>query len=304
VTASPPKTGVALLVSPNGTDAELAIAFLREHAIESRAFRNVGEVLPVLDATAGCLVLLEEALVADTLPLLRARLRDMPAWCDLPLIVVSRDASALARLASEAFPESGNVTLLERPLNPHTLVSAVQVALRAAARQRQVGDLLEQRAQAVKLRDEFLAMLAHELRNPLAPMSNALHIMRIPEAGEPARRSSMEILERQVRHIVRMVDDLLDVARLERGKIVLQPQRIDMNRVVGASVETCLPFVQQRGHRVSLDLHPEALPVDADMVRIEQIVANLVNNAAKFTPAPGEVRVRTSMEGDNAVIIV
>ena len=299
-----PKTGAALLVSPNAIDAELAVGFLREHAIEARAFQDVAEVLPVLDETAGCLILLEEALVADTLPELRAKLRGMPAWCDLPVIIVSGNASELESICLEAFSESGNVTLLERPLNPYTLISAVQVALRAAARQRKVGELLEQRAQAVKLRDEFLAMLAHELRNPLAPIRNAVHIMRMPNVDAPILQSSIDILDRQVHHIVRMVDDLMDVARLERGKIVLKKQRFDLNRVVAASVDTCLASAQQCGHRIVVDFHAKALPVDADQVRIEQIVCNLVNNAVKFTPTPGEIRVRTSMESTEALIVV
>ena len=304
MTEALPKPGVALLVSPNAVDAELAVGFLREQGIEARAFRGVLEVLPVLDETAGCLVLIEEALVPDTLPSLSARLREMPAWCDLPVIIVSSNVSELARLFHEAFPESGNVTLLERPLNPYTLTSAVQVALRAAARQRKVGELLEQRAQAVKLRDEFLAMLAHELRNPLAPMRNALHIMRLSKVDPAILRSSVDMLDRQVLYIVRMLDDLMDVARLERGKIVLKKERLDLNRIVGASVDTCLASAQQRGHRILVDFYAKALPVDADQVRIEQIVGNLINNAVKFTPTPGEIRVQTSMEAAEALIVV
>ena len=299
-----PNTGVALLVAPNAIDAELALGFLREHAIAARAFQDVAEVLPEIDETAGCLVVLEEALVGDTLPGLRAKLLGMPAWYDLPVIIVSGNASQLESIYLEAFPESGNVTLLERPLNPYTLISAVQVALRAAARQCKVGELLEQRAQAVKQRDEFLAMLAHELRNPLAPIRNALHIMRMQNVDAAILRSSLDILDRQVHHIVHMLDDLMDVARLERGKIVLKKQRCDLNRVVGASVDICLASAQKRGHRIVVDFHAKALPVDADQVRIEQIVFNLINNAVKFTPAPGEIRVRTSMESAQALIVV
>jgi CheY-like chemotaxis protein/anti-sigma regulatory factor (Ser/Thr protein kinase) len=94
------------------------------------------------------------------------------------------------------------------------------------------------------------------------------------------------------------------VARLERGKIVLKKQRFDLNRVVGAAVDTCLASAQQRGHRVVVDFHAKALPVDADQVRIEQIVCNLMNNAVKFTPTPGEIRVQTSMENGEALIVV
>ena len=295
---------VALMVSPNAADAELAVRFLRESNIEGRAFATLSEALPVLDEEAGCLILVEEALVADELPAVRDALRRMPAWADLPLLVASRNVGLLARLTAEAFPESGNVTLLERPLNPHTLISAVQVALRATARQREIGELLEQRSQAIKSRDEFLAMLAHELRNPLAPMRNAVYIMRRLKVEDPALRSTIPILERQVNHISRMVDDLLDVARLERGKVALKKQPVDLNRVVASAVESCLPTAQQRGHRMVVNFDTRALPAEADTVRVEQIVCNLVNNAIKFTAAPGDIRIETRTDGDFAAIVV
>jgi CheY-like chemotaxis protein len=178
------------------------------------------------------------------------------------------------------------------------------MALRATARQREVGELLAQREQAVRLRDEFLAMLAHELRNPLAPMSNALHIMRMLKIEDPAALKSIQILERQVGHVVRMVDDLMDVARLERGKVVLKKERLDLNRVVSSAVETCLHAAQERGHNVSVRFGINALPVEGDAVRLEQIVCNLLNNAAKFTPRPSEILVQTSVEAGFALVAV
>lgn len=304
MTARPFQRETALLVSPNATDAEFAVNFLRERRIEARAFADLRQAMAALDEEPGCLVLIEHALIAEELPALREKLRQLPEWFDLPLILIARNASEFAGLVAQAFPKSGNVTLLERPLNPHTFTSAVEVALRAAARQRDIGDLLEQRVQAVKLRDEFLAMLAHELRNPLAPMRNALYLLRRPDVGETVARTSIDILQRQLDHIVRMVDDLMDVARLERGKVVLKKQLVDLNRSVGAAADTCLSFAQERGHRIVVDYHDKALPVEVDSVRIEQIVSNLVHNAAKFTPQPGVIRVQTSVDGSNAQIVV
>jgi signal transduction histidine kinase len=292
------------IVSPNADDAELAVELLSQAGMQARAFGSMRELAQTLDDRTGCLILVEEALLEDELPLLRDALARLPAWCDLPLIVVSRDVGTLGFLTAAAFPHSGNVTLLERPLNPHTLASAVQVALRASARQREVGELIGQREQAVKLRDEFLAMLAHELRNPLAPMRNALYIMRAHKIDDPLILKNAEILDRQVNHMVRMVDDLMDVARLERGKVALKKQRADLNRVVAAAVESCLPAAQQRGHHVSVHYGANALPVDGDAVRIEQIICNLINNAAKFSPQPGEIRVETAVESGRALVMV
>ena len=292
------------VVSPNPVDAHLAVSLLRENGVAARAFESTHALATVLHERTGCLVLVEEALAADDIPVLRSALERMPTWADLPLIVVARDVAALRMLIADAFPDSGNVTLLERPLSMHTFVSAVQVALRSTARQREVAELISERERAVKLRDEFLAMLAHELRNPLAPMRNALYLLRRAEVADPLVAKSTEILERQVNHVVRMVDDLMDVARLERGKLVLRKQGVDLNRVVLSAVETCQQGAQQRGHRITVRLAGDALQVDADAVRIEQIVCNLINNAAKFSPSPGDIRVKTSIQDTFASIEV
>ena len=303
-TGKAPGGALAGLVSPNAADAELAVELLERTSVQARAFASLPELAGALDEDFGCVILVEEALIEEDIPALQEALARLPAWCDLPLIVVARDIGALGAMTRDAFPRSGNVTLLERPINPHTLVSAVQVALRASARQREVGDLIAQREQAVKLRDEFLAMLAHELRNPLAPMSNALHILRLSKTEDTNALKSIEILERQVGHVVRMVDDLMDVARLERGKVALKPARVDLNAVVSSALESGLLTAQQRGHHVSVRFGADALPVDGDAVRLEQIVCNLVNNAAKFTPRPGEIRVSTSIQAAFALLSV
>jgi signal transduction histidine kinase len=293
--ASAPQT---FLVSPNATDAELSVRLLAEHGIDARAFATLAQAAPQIDGELACLMLVEDALVEEELPALREALARLPAWMDLPLIVMARDVTHSSIAFAQAFPESGNVTFLGRPLNPLTLVSAVRVALRASARQRQAGQLLAEREQAVKLRDEFLAMLAHELRNPLAPMRNSVYLMRMLKLQDARAQKNIDMLERQIGHVVRMVDDLLDVARLERSKMVLRIERADLNRIVGAAVDSTLAAAQARGHRISLHYGAAELPVKADVVRIEQVVTNLINNAIKFTPPPGEIRVETSVEGN------
>ena len=294
----------AHIVSPNEADAELALSFLRENGIEAHASPSLLQVAQGLDESCGCLVIVQEALVEDELPALREACARLPRWADLPLVLVTADAGRLAGLVARLFPDSGNVTLLARPLEPMTFVSAVQMALRASERHRELGELLAAREDAVRLRDEFLAMLAHELRNPLAPMRNALEIMRLQKIEQPLVVESAAILGRQVDHIVRMVDDLMDVARLERGKVILQPARVDLNRVVAAAVESCVAQAQARGHRLALHLAPRELPMDADEVRLEQIVSNLINNAIKFTPQPGEISIETKAEDGEALLAV
>jgi signal transduction histidine kinase len=294
----------ACVVSPNAVDAELAVGFLREDGVAARAFGSLREVASAIDERTGCVVVVDEALVPEELPVLHEALARLPPWLDVPLIFVGRDSAALGALTAEAFPKAGQITLLERPLNRHSLASAVLVALRGSARQREVGELIAEREQAVRLRDEFMAMLAHELRNPLAPMRNALEIMRLQKIDDPLLQRSAVILDRQVNHIVRMVDDLMDVARLERGKVTLKTHRVDLNRAVAAAVESCLSGAQARGHHVEVRFGADVLPVQADPVRLEQIVCNLINNAVKFTLQPGRIAVETSAEAGKAVVAV
>ena len=294
----------ACIVSPNPADASLAVDFLRQNGIEALAYASLAGLAGRLDADTGCVVVVEEALLEQEIPALREAIARLPAWADLPLVLVARDVAMLGAISGKAFPDSGNVALLERTLNPHTLLSAVQVALRATARQREVGELLAERERAVRLRDEFMAMLAHELRNPLAPMRNALYLLRLQNLQDPVAQKSAEVLGRQVDHIVRMVDDLMDVARLERGKVALKKRRLDLNRLVSSAVDACLPTAQARGLTVSVHFADAALPVDADAVRVEQIVANLLNNAIKFTAAGGEIRVDTAAENGEAQLAV
>ena len=298
------KGALACIVSPNAVDAELAVTFLGHHGIAAQSYPGLRALAHVLDERTGCVIIVEEAMIAEEVHAMQEAIGLLPAWCDLPLVLVARDVGAFGPAVAEAFPRSGNVTLLERPLNPHTLASAVLVALRATSRQREVGELLAQRERAVVMRDEFLAMLAHELRNPLAPMVNAIYMMRKIKVDEPLLIKSTEILERQVNHVVRMVDDLMDVARMERGKVALQKKRVDLNRVVTSAVDTALPAAQQRGHHVNVRFGAGPLLVDGDPVRLEQIVCNLVNNAAKFSPQPGEIRVETNVKAGLAVISV
>jgi signal transduction histidine kinase/CheY-like chemotaxis protein len=294
----------ALVVTPNRADAGLALAFFAENAIAASAYDSISDLGGMLPADAGCIVLAEEALMDADLPGLLELLELQPAWSDLPLVLVAGAGAGLAALVERAFPNAGNVTLLERPLNPLTLVSAVQVGLRARVRQLEVRDLLDKRDQALRQRDQFLAMLAHELRNPLAPMRHALDLQKRLQSADPLFAKTRDVLERQVSHMTRMVEDLLDVARLERGKVELRRQRIDLNGAVSAAVGAWLPGAGTRSHDVKISLARPALYVDADPVRLDQLLTNVIMNAAKFTPSGGEIEVHSRSEDGMAVVSV
>jgi PAS domain S-box-containing protein len=150
--------------------------------------------------------------------------------------------------------------------------------------------------------NEFLAMLSHELRNPLASMVNALELMR----GRPAADQAdlHRVVERQVAHLARIVDDLLDVSRITRGKIVLKKEILDLNAIVSQALAACRPLLDARRHAVELQLAQQPLPLDADSTRLAQVLLNLISNAAKYTPEGGRIAIDVRREDDVAVVRV
>jgi signal transduction histidine kinase/CheY-like chemotaxis protein len=294
----------AVVVTPNEADGALATGFLREHGIDAQYCATLADLIPNLGGDTGCVVLVEEALSDPDLDAFHAALRSQPPWSDLPLLLFAAHGSPLIELVQGLFPQSGNVTLLQRPIHPVSLVSAVNVALRARVRQLQVRDLLGQRELAVRQRDEFLAMLAHELRNPLAPIRNAVYLLGTLDIDHPLFLTCRTMIDKQARHITRLVDDLLDASRLELGKVDLQLQRVDLNESVTAAVESCAMAISSQKHRVNVRLPKGSLAVRADPVRLEQAICNLVVNAAKFTPEGGTIDIEVSSEGGFAVFSV
>lgn len=180
---------------------------------------------------------------------------------------------------------------------------------------RQAADLIErnQSAQALRLqaeqlieadryKDEFLATLAHELRNPLAPIRTGLSVLAIGKPEQVPRVLSM--MERQLGHMVRLVDDLLDVSRVSRGMVTLKRSRIALGTVLDTAVETSRPLINAARHRFSVTVPGDEVWLDADPTRVAQIVSNLLNNAARYTPAGGEIRLVAETAGADVAIHV
>jgi PAS domain S-box-containing protein len=165
--------------------------------------------------------------------------------------------------------------------------------------------LYQELRQVDRLKDEFLAMLAHELRNPLAPIRNALELIRLEAPHQPpAARENWGIIERQVTHLVRLVDDLLDVSRISQGKIVLQKEPLELSTVVARALESSQPLIQARRHTLSVRVSPDPMPVEGDLVRLVQVLSNLLNNAAKYTAEGGRVELIAEREGEEVVLRV
>lgn len=154
-------------------------------------------------------------------------------------------------------------------------------------------------------KDEFLATLSHELRNPLAPMANALHILRktCPAGDDPLVQGSLQIMDRQVRHMSRLVDDLLDMARITSGKVELRLEELELGPIVQGALQATRPLMDRRAHRVQVELG-RPIRLKADGVRVEQMLTNLLSNAGKYTQEGGLIEVRVRLAGGQAVIRV
>jgi PAS domain S-box-containing protein len=169
-----------------------------------------------------------------------------------------------------------------------------------AARRRQA----DEHTAADRRKDQFLAMLAHELRNPLAPIRNAVELMHRVDAPDPSFEAAREMVERQVKHLAHLVDDLLDVSRLTQGSIRLRQEPLDLTAVVGRALEATRPLIESRNHTLIVEILTQPIRIEADAARIEQVVTNLLNNAAKYTMPGGHIFLRVDQEGNEAVVRV
>jgi len=289
-----------LVLAPVGKDAALIAAALGQDAPSCVACRDLEHLALEVERGASAIVIAEEALAGHNGRLAKL-LAGQPPWSDLPVLLLTR-AGADSQIAAQTLRTLGNVTLLERPVRVAALVSAVRSAFRARARQFQARTHLEEREAADERKNRFLATLAHELRNPLAPIRNSLSVLRFGP-GPPAV-PAYEIMDRQVNHMVRLIDDLLDVSRITRGKIELRKGSVDLADVIAAAVETSRPLIDAANHTLEVALPAEALGLDADPVRLAQVFSNLLNNAAKYTDPGGRIRIAARREQDSAVVTV
>jgi PAS domain S-box-containing protein len=207
-------------------------------------------------------------------------------------------------LLADAFGEGRYLEITEHRLDS----SEVLLVLRDVTERAGLEETLRQRDEEVlaadRRKDQFLAMLAHELRNPLAPIRNAVELMRQVETLDAAFQPAREMVERQVKHLARLVDDLLDISRLASGSIRLRKEPVDLGTVVQRAVDSIRPLIDSRSHTLSVRLPAEPVRLEADPTRLEQVISNLLNNAAKYTMPGGRLAVTAEREGEEAVVRV
>jgi PAS domain S-box-containing protein len=206
--------------------------------------------------------------------------------------------------------KNGSEFPIEISLSPLPNAGGILVAsiIRDITAHQQLEDELRQGKrvleQADRHKDEFLALLAHELRNPLAPIPNAIQVLQDFSPADVDLKWARDVIERQVQHLTRLVDDLLDVSRISRGKINLKKEGIQLAHVVADAVEIARPHIEARKHQLTVSQLPEPVWLDADSTRLAQVVSNLLNNAAKYTEKGGHIWLTVAREGAEAVLRV
>ena len=216
----------------------------------------------------------------------------------IPVIVLSARAGEDSRVEGLA---AGADAYLVKPFSARELLVTVASQLQLSRLRQEHETSLRT---AARRKDEFLAVLAHELRNPLAPIRNAVEILRRSEATDENTAPLLDIMARQVGQMVRLIDDLLNVSRISRGQIELRKAPVDLADAVMQAVETARPELEQAGVELNLTLPPTAVLLDADQARLVQAIGNLLNNAAKFTQPSGRVWITAERAGRDAVIRV
>jgi signal transduction histidine kinase/CheY-like chemotaxis protein len=278
-----------VICAPTGRDATLTARVLQSVGIHSIVCASNEELMRQLPLGAGALLLVEEVVSGAAMRPLAEYVASQPTWSDIPILLLTR-SGADSLDVQRAVEHLGNVTLVERPVRTIALITATRSAVRARERQYQVRD-------ADRRKDEFLATLAHELRNPLAPIRTSMAILKHLHPDSDQVTQLRNVVDRQVGHLTRLVDDLLDVARITSGKVALKRERTTLQSVLNHAVEISASAMESKQHRLELREPGAPCVLDADPARLVQSVANLLVNAAKFTPAGGHIVLSAEVAG-------
>ncbi|HYH06827.1 MAG TPA: hybrid sensor histidine kinase/response regulator [Thermoanaerobaculia bacterium] len=291
-----------LIIAPTGRDAELMGTHLQAAGLSCSICPDLdGACLQFADG-AGALIVTEEALHVEQTFRLVQMLDRQPPWSDVPIIVLAGEPSFEAKQRTFGpLSTRTNVTFIDRPVRIKSLVSAAQSALHARERQYQIRDLMEKLEARVNERDRFLAILGHELRNPLGAILLAAQ-MKGDDGKLDGDHAAM--IERQSKHLTRLVNDLLDLSRVVSGKIVLKQQTLDLAGIVRQAMETLENSAARQNVSVEVRFTSGPLPVHVDPVRADQIVSNVLSNAIKYTPSGGHVVVTLESDATDAIVRV
>lgn len=321
-----------VVLAPTKKDAAACRAILGEAGIACTICSDLPQVCREVSAGAAAVILTEEALAQRDVGGLIDTLAAQPNWSELPVLVLVQ-GGAESPWAAWAMQNLDNVVLLERPVQRLTLVSAAQAAVKSRQRQYRLREhLAEQRRAEEALRasqeelkaakdsaeraktaaeranhakDHFLAVLSHELRTPLTPVVMGVSMLQGRSDLDQQMRETLEMVRRNVEMEARLIDDLLDVTRISRGKLELNRSPVELSTIINRAVEVCKPDIEARRLHFGVDLGPDApYWVEADVARLQQVFWNLLKNAVKFTPHGGCVSIRCRRDGEHVVVEV
>jgi len=284
-----------LILAPTRKDAAITESLMASAGLPTLVSATIEDLVAALHEGAAAILIPEEAVAMGGRAALANALADQPPWSDLPVLVLTRPGADSSDVA-DAVRTLGNVTLLERPIRVATLMSAIRTAVRARERQYQIRTYLAERQRAEaslreadRRKDEFLATLGHELRNPLAPLLTGLQLLKLAGFTDARSLHARVVMERQVSHLARLVDDLLEMSRISRGVIEVRREPLELGAVLRAAEETSRPIIDGAQQTLDIDLPDEPIPITGDAVRLTQVFANLLNNASKYTNHGGRI---------------
>lgn len=284
-----------LILGPTRRDSETTLRLLEREHIQGAVCSDLLALCAECERGAAAALLPAESVLSNSQRSLAAVLERQPAWSDLPVIVLTPPDLYQDRVWT-ALRNVGHTTLLRRPVDIAGLISTIKAALRDRVRQYALRDHILDRERNEKLlregdrrKNEFLAMLAHELRNPLAPIRNAVDVLNHMGDTSDQAAEMQAVIDRQVTHLARLVDDLLDVSRITSNRIRFQTRPVNLGEIVRAVAQDYEPQLAAKGCHFQFRVSTEALWAQGDAVRLTQAIGNVVHNATKFTDRGGSV---------------